>query len=108
MSGTPEQKRASRLRCDYGIDQTWIDAQLKYQDNRCDGCRKPFTDMNDYRIDHQHRLSIKVVRALLCNSCNLLLGQVEKLQRDKKLFDRLQLIIDRYSHYEKHYPKEDR
>lgn len=107
MGGTPEQKRASRIKCAYGIDQTWIDAQLKYQDYCCDGCLKPFANKDEYRIDHQHRTSIKVVRAILCNSCNLLLGQIETVQRDKKLFDRLLNIIDRYSHYEKIYPEED-
>ena len=103
MTSTPAQKRLQRYRQHYGIDQDWIDAQLKWQNGCCDGCRREFNDKRRYVVDHKHNIKIKVVRSLLCDSCNGALGWIEKLRKDATTYERLNLIVDRYKHYEKEY-----
>jgi len=116
MTSTPEQKRLQRLRQHYGVDQEWIEAQFKWQNGCCDGCRREFNDKNlpnydpdtpDLRcvVDHKHNIKFKVVRSLLCDSCNGALGIIEKLRKDVTTYERLNLIVDRFKHYEKEYAK---
>ena len=103
MTSTPAQKRLQRYRQYYGIDQGWIDAQLQWQNGCCDGCRREFNDKRRYVVDHKHDIKIKVVRSLLCDSCNGALGIIEKLRKDVTTYERLNLIVDRFKHYEKEY-----
>jgi len=107
MPSTPAQKRSQRLKQMYGIDERWIEAQLQWQDNCCDGCKRPFSKKLRYVVDHKHDTSVKIVRHLLCDSCNGALGTLEKLQKNRSVFNRLQLIADRYAHYEDEYPQEN-
>jgi hypothetical protein len=106
MPSTPIQKKFQRLKQNYGIDQRWIDAQLEWQEYCCDGCKRPFNERVRYVVDHKHDTSIKVVRHLLCDSCNGALGTLEKLQKNEAVFKRLQLIAQRYMHYEDLYPQQ--
>ena len=100
MASTPEQKRWQNKRQKYGVTPEWFDAQLQWQENCCDGCKKPFTNSRAPVVDHKHNLNIKVARGLMCNQCNLSLGTLEKIMENTKLFERMVLIIKRFKHYE--------
>lgn len=57
----------------YGITQEQFDQMLIEQDNKCKICNIEFKSSKDTHIDHCHDSNI--VRGLLCNCCNLALGQ---------------------------------
>lgn len=65
------------------------DAVLAVQGGRCPLCLRPFTDATPYVVDHDHDLAAthghnpgvgcrRCVRGLICQSCNTLLGKVER------------------------------
>lgn len=58
----------------YGLTQEAIDAMAAAQGNRCAICAQPFG--SEYRnrpcVDHNHET--KVVRGILCHSCNMAIG----------------------------------
>lgn len=103
MASTLEQKRWQNKRQKYGVTPEWFDAQIQWQENRCDACQKPFTNDRTPNVDHKHNLSIKVARGLMCNQCNLSLGTLEKIMENEALFERMVLIIKRFRHYEIEY-----
>jgi len=94
-------KKTSREKTLYGVTPAWKPARYTYQKGLCDGCEQPF-EINDLHIDHQHNTSILIARCLLCNTCNLDLGNVEK---EQSKFRRLLNIAELYSHYPKLYPE---
>jgi Recombination endonuclease VII len=57
----------------YGITQEEFDIMLVDQNNMCKICNTEFKSTKDTHIDHCHDTNI--VRGLLCNNCNLALGQ---------------------------------
>lgn len=57
----------------YGITQDQFDQMLVDQNNKCKICKNEFKNSKDTHIDHCH--STNKVRSLLCNNCNLALGQ---------------------------------
>ena len=57
----------------YGITQEQFDQMLLDQNNRCKICDNDFKNSKDTHIDHCHNTNR--VRGLLCNSCNMALGQ---------------------------------
>ena len=57
----------------YGITQKDFDKMLFEQNNVCKICSIEFKSTKDTHIDHCHNSNI--VRGLLCNNCNLALGQ---------------------------------
>jgi hypothetical protein len=57
----------------YGITQEDFDKMLIDQNNMCKICNNEFNSTKDTHIDHCHDSNI--VRGLLCNNCNLALGQ---------------------------------
>jgi hypothetical protein len=57
----------------YGITQEQFDQMLVDQNNKCKICDIEFKNTKDTHIDHCHNSS--VVRGLLCNNCNVALGQ---------------------------------
>jgi hypothetical protein len=57
----------------YGITQEQFDRMLLSQDNKCKICNIEFIGSKFTHIDHCH--STNKVRGLLCNGCNLALGQ---------------------------------
>lgn len=70
----PEQRiraREKTLRLKYGIGIADVEAMLRQQEGRCAICR---TDQRPERfhVDHDHKTG--AVRAMLCLSCNALLG----------------------------------
>lgn len=65
------RERAKERR--YGITQEEFDVMLVNQNNKCKLCNNTFKSSKDTHIDHCHNSSI--VRGLLCNGCNMALGQ---------------------------------
>lgn len=57
----------------YGITQEDFEKMLSEQKNMCRICGNEFSSSKDTHIDHCHNSNI--VRGLLCNGCNLALGQ---------------------------------
>lgn len=70
-----ESSRNRRLQREYGIDLAQYKTMLLEQNNRCAICK---TDTNQNRrhplfhVDHDHTTGL--VRGLLCNLCNVMLG----------------------------------
>ena len=60
----------------YGITPEDIDNMLAEQKNACGICGDLFTEVNPYRIDHNHWT--KQVRDLLCIRCNLAIGSARE------------------------------
>lgn len=65
-----ERIAQQRLAREYGLSPEAVDALIKKQRCLCAICER---DLGKFRVDHCHRTGI--VRGLLCNMCNLLLGQ---------------------------------
>jgi hypothetical protein len=65
------RKRSKERR--YGITQEQFDKMLIDQNNKCKICSIEFKGTKFTHIDHCH--DTKRVRGLLCNDCNLALGQ---------------------------------
>jgi hypothetical protein len=57
----------------YGITQKEFDQMLIRQNNKCKICSDNFKSFKDTHIDHCHNTN--KVRGLLCNNCNMALGQ---------------------------------
>jgi hypothetical protein len=57
----------------YGITQEEFDQMLIRQNNKCKICSGNFKSSKDTHIDHCHNTN--KVRGLLCNNCNMALGQ---------------------------------
>jgi transcription elongation factor Elf1 len=70
-----ERHRDNNARWKYGIDHGTYETMLAAQDGKCAICKttEPGTGMERFAIDHCH--GTKVVRGLLCNSCNNGLGR---------------------------------
>ena len=77
VKNNPDQRkvytRNSRIRA-YGISPERYKEMLEEQGNRCAICEKG--NKRAMAIDHNHKTG--KVRRLLCDTCNLLLGIVEK------------------------------
>lgn len=56
----------------HGVDQAKFDSMMDVQRGKCGLCER---SLDPPCLDHDHTTG--VVRGLLCNRCNLLLGQVE-------------------------------
>jgi hypothetical protein len=74
------EKRRDHLRREYGIAPEVYDRMAKEQDSLCYICKKPQTHYQNKRpvrlyVDHCH--SSGIVRRLLCNNCNAMLGYAQ-------------------------------
>lgn len=66
----------SKLKCLYGLTRDQIDAMYDAQGGVCKICGQPdTTKRNCLHIDHCHATG--VVRGLLCQPCNLMLGHAK-------------------------------
>ena len=81
MASGLTQKRY-RIKHTYGITLEEFDALVEAQGNRCKICGEHETRWNnkskrvqDLSIDHDHATGI--IRGLLCNACNVGLGQFQ-------------------------------
>lgn len=74
----PERRRATfkrwQLKTAYGITPEQVEAMREAQHNLCGICEKPFKGVP--YVDHDH--ATDEVRGLLCNGCNMGLGQMER------------------------------
>lgn len=57
----------------YGVTQEQFDQMLLNQNNKCKICDIEFNGSKFTHIDHCHKTN--TVRGLLCNNCNMALGQ---------------------------------
>ncbi|HEY9370179.1 endonuclease VII domain-containing protein [Streptomyces sp.] len=75
---TPEVRRRRLLSKKYGITPRHYDEMLKAQSGVCAGCGLPEKDNvhGVLAVDHDHET--RVVRGLLCNPCNTVLGLVKE------------------------------
>lgn len=59
----------------YGISKKEYENLLKLQNNKCAICLSEFNSTKNTHIDHCHNSSR--IRGILCNGCNISLGQFE-------------------------------
>jgi hypothetical protein len=76
---TPAQRLARKLRNDYGLTFAQYEALARAQNGLCAICKKPPGARTRLYVDHCHATG--VVRALLCNKCNLNVGVYEAQHR---------------------------
>lgn len=81
IPGNAAKVRAGDLRRKYGLTLEDFERMLDEQSNRCDICKKPFTEEHSFHpvVDHDPRLgnTRAAVRSLLHRECNRRLGYVE-------------------------------
>ena len=65
------QRARARL-VKYGVSQEAFDTMLKEQDSKCKVCRTSEPGTKGWALDHNH--TTNVVRGVLCQACNKLLG----------------------------------
>lgn len=77
--GSPADKEAqlaNHLENHYGLSLKAFDALLERQGGRCASCARPPKPGKRLHVDHDHETGM--VRALLCNACNIALGLLEE------------------------------
>jgi hypothetical protein len=72
---SPEERRRSHLQTRYGLTPQGYDQMLEDQNGACAICLRVWVKGRLY-VDHNHTTG--AVRALLCPSCNTLVGVLEK------------------------------
>ena len=85
---SPESKKKSNRKyriSSYGLTQEQFDQLLEAQDSACAMCHTPFKERQLVHVDHDHaccpeknRSCGKCVRGLLCLTCNISLGHIER------------------------------
>ena len=92
----PNCHRKSMLMKTYGMTLEEFDNMLVKQQHRCAICRSGSSgDSGSFRVDHNHKTG--EIRGLLCNPCNLTLGNA------KESINRLSacaLYLKEQGHYE--------
>jgi len=69
----------------YGLTQENFDRLLDAQQHTCGMCHEPFEEGQFIHVDHDHaccraknRSCGKCIRGLLCHTCNIALGHIER------------------------------
>jgi Recombination endonuclease VII len=85
---SPESRKKSNRKYRislYGLTQEQFKRLLEVQGHACGMCHKPFADGQLVHVDHDHgccpeknRSCGNCVRGLLCHTCNISLGHVER------------------------------
>jgi hypothetical protein len=85
---SPESRKKSNRKyriSSYGLTQEQFDCLLNAQKHNCGMCHEPFEDGQLIRVDHDHaccrrenRSCGRCVRGLLCHTCNIALGHIER------------------------------
>lgn len=77
---SPEQRHDAHLRQTYGITRKQFLEMLEKQEGKCAICFSPSARWKkQFHVDHCHKT--EVVRGLLCNRCNPMLGWYETYQK---------------------------
>jgi hypothetical protein len=80
-----DKKYLSTAKWFYGLTEAQIEMILEYQNSLCAICQKELAGSKNTHIDHTEIDGFIVVRGILCNACNSLLGahkdSVESLQQ---------------------------
>src|ERR1700749_1122771 len=86
--GSPESRKKSNRKyriSSYGLTQELFDLLLGAQRNACGMCHEPFEERQLIHVDHDHaccqrknRSCGKCIRGLLCHTCNIALGYIER------------------------------
>lgn len=87
---TPESYTRSRRKArivGYGLTEATFAQLLEIQNNACAMCHEPLEEGQRRHIDHDHaccagkrRSCGKCVRGVLCHTCNIALGHIERRQ----------------------------
>lgn len=72
----PHIHKNQNLKKIYGINLNEYNLILKNQNYRCAICFKEEIANNKFHVDHDH--TTKIVRAILCNKCNVGIGYFEE------------------------------
>jgi hypothetical protein len=85
---SPESRKKSNRKyriASYGLTHEDFDALLKVQGHACAMCHEPFEEGQLIHVDHDHacckeknRSCGRCVRGLLCHTCNIALGHIER------------------------------
>jgi len=82
---SPQSRRASKLRCKFGITVETYERMFAAQGGLCAICQRKCSSGRRLAVDHCHRT--KAVRGLLCKACNTAIGfledSTERLDRAK-------------------------
>lgn len=74
----PHKMKIYHLRCYHGIEYREFEEQLELQLNGCAICKLEFNDNRKPVVDHSHSYGNR--RAILCYTCNAMLGYIEKFE----------------------------
>lgn len=74
------------------------DALLEQQNHLCKVCEKPLKDEKNVNrhMDHNHKT--KLVRGILCATCNMVLGKIERAGHSQKWLHQLASYLDGEPH----------
>lgn len=85
---SPESRKKSNRKyriSSYGLTQESFDLLLEVQQHACGMCHEPFEEGQLVHVDHDHaccqfkkRSCGKCIRGLLCHTCNIALGHIER------------------------------
>jgi hypothetical protein len=85
---SPESRKKSNRKyrvSSYGLTQDQFDGLLAAQRHACGMCHEPFEEGQLVHVDHDHaccqrknRSCGECVRGLLCHTCNIALGYIER------------------------------
>jgi hypothetical protein len=85
---SPESRKKSNRKyriASYGLTQDQFNRLLDVQQRACGMCHEPFEDGQLIHVDHDHaccrlknRSCGKCIRGLLCHTCNIALGHIER------------------------------
>ena len=74
-----EKRRASHIRCEYKVEEIYIQELMNIQSGCCEICGQSLVYPNSrrsYDIDHNHKTG--EVRSLLCSKCNTAIGLLQE------------------------------
>src|SRR6185437_7286612 len=85
---SPESRKKSNRKyriSSYGLTQELFDLLLEAQQHACGMCHEPFEERQLIHVDHDHgccqrknRSCGRCIRGLLCHTCNIALGYIER------------------------------
>ena len=85
---SPESRKKSNRKyriASYGLTHEQFDRLLAAQQHACGMCHEPFEEGQLVHVDHDHaccrkknRSCGKCIRGLLCHTCNIALGHIER------------------------------